>query len=186
MPDHAPDFTARYRIRYFDGMANHTQTWRYPGAGDGPELLAVATAWVAYAAALAPGLWEDYAILSASFAMKDSSIFLPTSTPDVAGVQAVTTRRKFHKAQALSFVGRTALGKRVIFYQYGYWKAVGEDDDAEDFRWTVGEEAPIHDAWQALVDAGGGIVGNDGEQVFWYPYANTGENDYWKGKVRNG
>lgn len=187
MADHAPNYTARYRVRYFTGQANHSQTWRYPGNGDGPELLGVQNAVYQYYAALQDKLWDDFAILSASYCLRGSDIFLPTSGPSVSGqVDPSVLRRAYHKANALSFPGRSALGKRAIIYQYGFTESVGDEVEADDFRLTVNEDLVINACVTALQAAASDLVANDGEAVTWYPYANIGENDYWKGKVRNG
>jgi len=187
MPDFAPDYTARYRVRYTDGTANHTQTWRYPGAGDGPELGAVSLAVLNYYTAMSPKLWDDFALLAVSYALKDSSIFLPLAVGTVVGTVAPAgLRKKMHKANALSFIGRTNGGHRVVFYQYGFVQYVGESSVTEDFRIFASEDGDIDNAIAALIAAGADLVGNDGQAVNWYPYVNVGENDYWKGKVRNG
>lgn len=185
--DFAPDYTARYRLKYNDGMANHTQTWRYPGVGDGPELGAVSAAVLNYWTAISPSLWNDTAILAVSYALKDSSTFLPLAVGTVTGgIAPAGVRKKFHKANVLSFIGRTSAGHRVVFFQYGFFTAVGEDATQDDFRIFRSERTDIDNAIAALVAAGADLVGNDGNAVSWYPYANVGENDYWKGKVRNG
>jgi len=184
--DYAPNFTARYRLKYNDGQANHTQTWRYPGTGDGPELGAVSAAVLNYYTAMAPKLWTDFAILSVSYALKDADIFIPLAVGTVVGEASTSTRKKFHKANALSFIGRTNQGHRVVFYQYGWAQYVGESDVLDDFRIFRSEDTDIDNAIAALVSAGADLVGNDGNPVSWYPYVNVGENDYWKGKVRNG
>lgn len=187
MSDHSPDFTARYRVKYFDGQATHVQTWRYPGVGDGPELVAVATAVNNYYAAIGTQLWDDFQVLAASYALKDSPIFLPTSTPGIGGaVDPSTLRKPRHKANAINFVGRTSLGTRVIVYQYGFSIAVGDDTLVDDFRLTSTENAVILTTLTALTSAGADLVGNDGAAVTWYPYANVKYNDYWKRKVQNG
>lgn len=185
--DFAPNYTARYRIKYNDGSANHTQTWRYPGVGDGPELGAVSAAVLNYYTAMADGLWDDFAFLSVSYCLKDADIFIPLAVGGFTGTVSPTgVRKKFHKANMLSFIGRTNAGHRVIFYQYGFFHAVGENSQLDDFRIFRSEEPLIDNAIAALVAAGADLVGNDGQPVNWYSYANVGENDYWKGKVRNG
>lgn len=185
--DFAPNYTARYRLKYNDGQANHTQTWRYPGVGDGPELGAVSAAVLNYYTAISAGLWNDFAILSVSYCLKDADVFIPLAVGTVTGaIDPSTDRKKFNKAQVLSFIGRTNGGHRVVFYQYGFFITIANDDVAQDYRIFASENTIISDAIAALIAAGADLVGNDGQPVNWYPYANSGENDYWKGKVRNG
>jgi len=190
VPDFAPDYTARYKITYNDGQARHTQLWRYPGVGDGPELGAVEAVIAAYYTAVENSLWTDFAVISHSYALKDSSIFLPRPAGVVTGnvdpTDVLSPRKPRNKAQAISFIGRTALGQRVIFYQYGYAYGVGDSAAANDYRLYATEDADISSSIAALTAGGADLVGSDGAAITWYPYVNSKANDYWVGKVRLG
>lgn len=188
MPDYAPNFTARLKVRYNGNGANHSATWRYPGAGDGPELGAILTAVQNFYNALLPQIYDDFQFIGNSYALRGSNIFLPTDPIAflVAPGSDSTLRLPKEKATVISFVGRTNAGLRAITYLYG--TAFGADATAvsEDFRIYVGELGTISDAVNALIAAGADIVGNDGNPINWSGYANWKFDDYWMRKVRTG
>ena len=190
MADFAPNYTARYKVVYNDGQARHTQSWRYPGVGDGPELAAVEAVISAYYTVILNSLWTDFAFISSSYALKDSDIFLPrapfTGTGNVDPADVISPRKPRNKAQAISFVGRSNLGQRAIFYQYGYAYGIGDSGAANDYRLYATEDADISNAIAALTAGGADLVASDGAAINWYPYVNTKANDYWVGKVRLG
>lgn len=186
MPDFYPAFTARYRIRYSAGQGAHTQTWRFPGVGSGPELAAAQTAISGYYDSIQPALWDDFAILNTAVALRGSDLFLPVPNLVVTGAIDSTNRKPRHKAAALSFVGRTAAGLRAVIYQYGVALATGQDAELDDFRLITGEHSDVDNAILSLISAGSTLCGNDGNTISWYSYANGKYNDYWLRKVRNG
>jgi hypothetical protein len=190
VPDFAPNYTARYKVVYNDGQARHTQSWRYPGVGDGPELAAAEAVISAYYTAILPAIWSDFAFISGSYALKDSDVFLPrspfTGTGGVDPTDILAPRRPRHKAQAISFVGRSNLGQRAIFYQYGFASGIGDSDAAQDYRMYRTEQVEVAAAIDALIGGGADLVASDGAAINWYPYANAKANDYWVGKVRLG
>lgn len=184
MSDFAPNYTARLRIRYRGGGVVHTQTWRYPGVGDGPELGSAIVGVTNFYSALAPVMWSDWSVLNVSFALRDSDIFLPTFGIAVVGAVDVVDLKPRGKASAISFVGRTQAGLRAIIYQYGYRSNIGESAECDDFRINPGEAVTIDDAVTSLIATGSDFVGNDGQPINWYSYANIKYNDYWERKVR--
>lgn len=192
MPDFAPNFTARIRVRYSALGRSHSQTWRTPAAGALDAGIGAAIVDIGnYYADIQAGLSSDFAILSTSFARENEDIFLPsvlgvTVTPGGPTVSAPQARRM--STQSLSFVGRTSAGLRAVIYQYGWLQdqLVDAVDAPDNFRLDPGEDATID---TAIADLNGVLVtlcGNDGNGITWYPYANLKFNDYWLRKARQG
>lgn len=186
MPDYAPNFTARLRVRYRAAFANHTQTWRYPGVGDGAELGSAQVSIETFYTAISTFMFSDWSVLGVSYALRGSDIFLPTAGFAVTGAIDIAGKPARIKATACSFVGRTQQGLRAIIYQYGINKGIGDDADSDDFRVNPGEDTTTDGAVAALVAAGTNLCGNDGNAINWYPYMNVKYNDYWERKVRQG
>lgn len=184
MADYGPNYTARLRVRYKGGGAIHTQTWRYPGVGDGPELGAILVAVENFYSPLQVNMWSDWTILNVSYALRDSNVFIPTFGLSVVGGVDVVDLKGRGRASAISFVGRTASGLRAIIYQYGYRSNIGESGEADDFRIYQSENSAIDGAITSLIGSGADLVGNDGLAINWYSYVNIKYNDYWTRKVR--
>jgi hypothetical protein len=186
MPDFAPNFTARLRVRYRAALAVHTQTWRYPGVGDGPELNSALTAVGNFYTALGSNMFDDWVVLGCTFATRGSDVFLPTFGIVVAGGVSIPAGNPGIKACAMSAVGRTNAGLRAVVYQYGWGSSISMSSEGNDFRILPGEDTNWDNAYAALVSAGSILCGNDGNAINWYPYANLKANDYWVRKVRQG
>lgn len=188
MPDFAPNFTARLRVRYNVSGANHSATWRYPGNGDGPELGAILVAAANFYNAMGNALYDDFQFLGNSYATRGSNIFIPTDPIafTVTPPGDSTTRRPKEKATVASFVGRTDAGLRAILYLYGTVYGSNVDSTSDDFRIFIGEDGAVNSAVNSLIASGADIVGNDGNPINWYGYANWKFDDYWLRKVRNG
>ena len=190
MPDFAPNFTSRLKVRYKANGANHSSTWRYPGVGDGPELGAILTAAGGFYNAVINMLYDDFQFLGCAYALRGSNIFIPTDplallvTPPTDN----TTRKPREKATVVSFVGRTNAGLRAIIYLYGtdFGNATVDEAGEDDFRVFLGENTAVASGINALIAAGADIVGNDGNPVNWYGYVNWKYDDYWLRKVRTG
>jgi hypothetical protein len=186
MADFAPNFTARFRVKYTSLGKTHTQIWRLSSAVDDPT--GIADKVGLYYEDLSPVLFADLTIVSADFAPADSDIFLPAPTPvfgggDVAVIGSVAT----DAALSLSFVGRSTLGGKARMFQYGTTfrnaviTAVGVD-----WKVTSAENASISAAIVRLNETSPAIVANDDSVATWYEYANIKYNDRWVRRMRRG
>jgi hypothetical protein len=193
MPDYAPNFTARIRVRYTAFGRQHSQTWRVPTAGALDANIGLGVVDIGnYYADIQGELVSDFAILSTSFARENEDIFLPSAvevTVAPAGGDAVANRIKRDGATSWSWVGRTSGGLRAIIYQYGFIGfPLSEETDAktDDFRLYGTESTFITDVTGDLNGFLDTLCGNDGLPITFYPYANLKYNDYWMRKSRQG
>jgi len=186
MPDYAPNYTFRYKIRYSTMGGTHTMQFRFPRA-TAPAGAATARLYVAaFLTELLAIMWTDWTILSASYAEADSDVFLPAPLPagiigEVNGAGNPISQR----ALSLSFVGRSVGGHRHAVYVYGLAFQPYSSAGALDFRLYGTENANIDAAANALNDAGTiQPVANDNLACNYYSYANVKYNDYWTRRVR--
>lgn len=189
MPAYAPNFTARLRVRYHAAGANHSQTWRFPAHGTlGIGLTAAKDAVQAVYDHMGNTMYDDAAIISTSYAVEDTDIFLPTSPLTLAGVIATPVDDPSIKAAAVSFVGRTSAGQPAKMFFYGVSSALRGAEESQDFRIQPLENEFIDDTIAELNGFIAGIIlcGSDANPVTWYPYANSKDMDYWVKRVRQG
>lgn len=187
MADFAPNFTARYRLRYSVLGHTHTQQWRIARdagvTGLNNMILKVAAFW----AALESNLWDDLSFLSATYAVEDSDIFLPAAVPTLPTAALTPPANPISQSiVSTGFVGRSALGQKARVFVYGF--AGGPEETAglgDDFRLTAAESANIDDAVVVLNNGSPQIVGSDDANVSWYSYANTKFNDFWLRQIRS-
>ena len=83
-------------------------------------------------------------------------------------------------AQYGDFIGRSAGGRRVRLAVFG-WKGTIEGDD---FRVTGAEDSLIADAVALLNGTDDFFLAIDATVPTWYAYANTGDNAYWRNRIR--
>jgi len=186
MPDFAPNFTARYRIRYSSLGKTHTMTWRLlAGVTDPSALIAKIGLFLAE---FNSNLYADWHILSADFALADSDVFLPAAMPtNPTGAVAVDATKLSDAAIAISFVGRTIAGGRARMFLYGtaYGAAI-RVTSGNDWKFLSSEDADVSAGIVRLNETSPAIVGNDNEVAVWYEYVNVKPNDKWVRKLRRG
>jgi hypothetical protein len=186
MPDFAPNFTPRYRVRYSSQGKSHRMQFRVARGVTDPT--GIATKVGAFLAALEDGLYADWTVLGADFALTDSDIFLPVDPPtSPSGGVSLSGITVAAAAGSISFPGRSANGLRAVIYVYGsgFNVNVGRATDA-DFRMLATESSIISDAIAALNELSPAVVGNDGATATFYPYVNMKFNDHWVRKLRQG
>ena len=187
MADFAPNFTARYRLKYTVLGRNHTMTWRV--ASDTETVTGVASKMGLFLDDMADVLYASFTITGADFAPADSDIFLPVTAPTFAGGggsegSAAATDRDI----ALSFVGRSTGGNKGRFFLYGttFGLAVRTGTVA-DWKLTSAEYPDsISDAIVRLNETSPALVANDDNPMVWYEYANIKYNDRWLRHDRRG
>lgn len=187
MPDYAPNYTARYRMRYSVGGANHTSTIRPAGSSDDPAAIAGAGAaiFTDVLTALAPMLSDDFTVLGADVAVANSDIFLPAATVPVGTGSLGTTLDAGWVPMNLSFVGRTTAGGRGLFRIFGpSVNPMASEVTQNDWRLTAAEDARVSDVVNILMLDGARLKGNDGAALIIYPYANVSAHAYWQKRRR--
>jgi hypothetical protein len=188
MADFAPNYTARYRVRYFVGGANHSTTLRCtPGSQTNAAISAIGAAvYSDVFTALGGSMSDDLAILGADVAVKDSDIFLPAEVlPVGAGSLGADLDAGFRPIN-LSFVGRSSSGGRAVFRIFGVGvNPMAASADENDYRLTIAESLPVMGVVNAL-NLATVLCANDGAPVTWYPYANININSYWQKRNRRG
>jgi hypothetical protein len=189
MPAYAPNFTPRLKVRYHAAGANHTQTWRFPQVGvAGINLAASVAAIQGVYDLLTPIMFDDWTVLDVSYANINSDVFLPTSGLTAIGTVSALGVNGTRKAQAVSFVGRSAAGGPAKIAQFGVDTGIFVDIEAADFRISPGENVTI-DGVIALLNTYASpllICANDILGITWKSYANTKPYDFWVKKVRSG
>lgn len=187
MPDFAPNYTARIKLRYSVAGATHTMQWRAPssiGAGDVPDYVAKMETFLND---LEAKLFADFVILGTTYALADSDVFLPTDSPTgIAGTVSTSGRSPSQKAWAISFVGRSANGGRAEFFLYGIALNPVTVTSPNDFRIHSTEDSDISTAIGVLDDTPPDLAANDDGLVTWYEYVNAKYNDYWTRRLRSG
>ena len=189
MPAYAPNFTPRVKVRYHAAFAGHTQLWRIPQIGVAGINLAASIAGIqAVYDLLTPIMYDDWTINDVSYADINSDVFLPTTGLTVIGTVGTAGIPPRTKAQAVSFVGRSAAGGPAKIAQFGVAMSELSDEQAFDFRISAGENVTI-DGVIALLNTYTSpllICANDILGVSWKGYANAKPYDFWVKKVRTG
>lgn len=186
MPDFAPNFTARYRIRYSSQSKSHSMMWRIAASETDPS--ALITKIGLFLDDMATSMWEDWTINSAEFAPADSDVFLPAALPTFGGGEVeLSTAVASDAAVPISFVGRSVTGGRARMFLYGTnFPSVIRSTQGLDYRITSVEAANVGDAIVRLNETSPAIVANDNGDVVWYEYVNVKANDAWVRKLRRG
>lgn len=184
MPDYAPNFTPRYKLRYSASGHVHAQLWRPPPGAVLADMATFALFVSGYYAAVAPLIWDDTVPIDASFAAENSDIFLPCPIPTIIGGNDAATRRLDQNPVTASFVGRSTAGQRWVIYQYGSIVDPTFDPTVGDYRLTAAEQVEVLDTTSFLNGESGTFVASDGVAVVVKPYINVKANDYWVRKAR--
>lgn len=184
MADYAPNFTPRYKLRYYASGHIHTQLWRPAPLDTIADAATFALFVSGYYAAMAPDLYSDTAVIDASWAEANSDIFLPCATPTITPTGGTGPAPTHQEAQALSFVGRSEAGLRWALYQYGSDYDINDASFGNNYRITASEDTVILDVVGFLNGESGTFRANDGVAVLVKPYANIKANDYWVRKTR--
>lgn len=186
MPNFAPSYTPRYRVRYSVLGRQHSLTLRV--ARNTSDFAPVAAKVGAFFTALgAASIYTGFTVLGASAALTDSDIFMPVLSPTgmPTGTATVPTNPISESTHHLSFTGRSVLGHQAVFFVYGIASGPEVAGPAVDnFRVTSLEAATISAAVAILNNNSPQLVANDGATVTWNQYANLKYNNYWVRRVR--
>jgi len=188
MADFAPNYTARYRVRYTVLGKNHKMQFRLARGTSDVGNIALKVA--AYLSALSPTLFTNFTVLGAEFAPEDSDIFLPVAPPVGFSPPALAIPGAPISEQSLawSFVGRSIGGLQCRLFLYGAGSGpenVGAPAVTfDDWRLTSVQSGIVNNAVIVLNNSSPSLVGNDNQTAVWYPYANFKYNNYWVRRTR--
>jgi hypothetical protein len=169
-------FTANYT--WSQGAAQ--MQVRYEQAGGGQAAARLVCEQIA--GLLGDDLDQDWVFTGARAQAAGSNFSVPVGAPldpTASGFDQPETQRPVF----ISFVGRSALGRRVSITVYG----VRLTPD-ESWRFERGEITNVDAVitWLQTGNPNQGIapLAIDGTQVVWYPYANVGYNAYYQRRQR--
>jgi hypothetical protein len=187
MADFAPNFTARYKMRYSTLGHTHTMQWRIARGAGATGLANMILKVAAFLNSLTASRFTDWTILSATYAPEDSDVFLAAGTPAgvAAGTAAIPAQAVSESSASMGFVGRSIAGQKARMFMYGTLFSVeGIGTAGDNFRVTGAESGAAASAIAILNSSSPSIVASDGNNAVWYNYVNLKYNDYWVRKSR--
>lgn len=186
MADFAPNFTARYRVKYTTLGRQHSMLWRI-ARGVGSTGLALMVAKVGSVLnVLVPARYTDWLVVGAEYAPEDVDFFVPAAIPTVTtGTAPIPPNPVSQSTFAISMVGRSTAGQKARMFLFG----TSFDPESllapgDNFRVSTVESPLVTSLVNSLNSGSPTIVGSDGMGVIWYSYINTKYNDHWIAKVR--
>jgi len=125
MADFAANYTYRYRVTYRSCSKIHKATFRADKAGSSDDLLEFRETVGAFFDAVSPLLANDFAILQADQAEKNSDTFLPVSVPPVTGTgNPLFPPTLGNSPRFISLTGKSGTGSASRIFIYGVSNAV--------------------------------------------------------------
>lgn len=187
MTDYAPNYTHRYRVRYFCCLKAHTVTWRWDAEAAAFNIAELQEDVGDWFDALIPLMANDFSILSAEGAARNSDVFLPNPLPTItAAVNPLNTPFKGNMPRFVSFAAKSQQGNATRQFFYGLTSSAYTElqADGNDYRFTQGEDAVIDSALLAYSNVRN-LVGSDNLPAqYVYSYANVGLNAYYQRRAR--
>lgn len=182
MTTYAPNFTPRARLKYVACGIEHTimmRAARGTAADLSPQFNSIRACFLM----LVDQLPEDFAWISAEYALTDSDVFIPRAVPAaIVGEQPVASYTLKQKCTSTNFNGRAA-GSRAALYFYGVLWGEGIGEPADNGRVTPAEQAEIG---TVATELSGQAHANSGEQAIFHQYANIKLNDHLLKLLRRG
>lgn len=183
MTTYAPNYTPRWKGRYVAAGIEHTIQVRaqrnqsaFITQALGGFVRSVFNTFVA-------NLADDFAWLSAEYALTDSDDFIPTAVPAaVVGEAAASGFNLFHRVTSTNFNGRNS-GSRAGLYLYGLQWVISVGSPAENGRVSAAEDARVSTATAICTT---NFFANSGTAAVWHDYANIKVNDHLLKLLRRG
>lgn len=171
----SPDNTQRFFLDYTVCGYPHTHLCR---AGSTVTASDAGATIAAFFAALT-SQFRLITVLGFRSAAPGTNITVPETWPGAA-TYGSGAGSPFETAQFLDFVGRGSTGHRVRASIFG----CSGTNAGGDFRITPAEVSAIGDALDVLLSDGDIYLDIDYEVPVWHEYANSGQNAYWRNKIR--
>jgi len=187
MADFAPNFTARYVVRYSTLGIEHTTQFRIARGSGATGLTNMVAKAAGFFAAIQSVMFVDWTILDAKYSAEDSSFFSPAAAPtQPTGAVALPSEEASQSILSTSFVGLSLQGQKARMFVYGL--NLGPENtgfvSADDFRVTSGDTAAVAAGVAILNNGSPNIVASDNQVVSWYAYVNTKYNDFHLRAIR--
>ena len=181
MADFAPNYTARYVIRYSVLGFEHTMQFRIGRSAGLTGLVGMTSKVTNFLATLESLMFTDWTILDAKYSAEDTSFFVPVAAPtQPAGSITIPAQFASQAILSTSFVGLSNQGHKARMFVYGL--NIGPENTAftssDDFRITGTDTADIGNAIAILNTGSPPTKANDDNDVTWYDYVNTKNNDF--------
>lgn len=188
MPDFAPNFTGRYKVRYLSNTLTHTMILRYNASvtnintGDAAALSSAMAEIAIY-------LPKDFSFLEGQYCPAGETIFQPSFTPATSANHALNgydhTLPAFDDAKSgmISLYGKSANGGSTLITVLGVdVGAIRLGPGVASWRISTGADAELQgfrDALQAMA------LHTSGNQLASFvQYFNLKYNDYWVNQLR--
>jgi len=187
VPDFAPNFTARYVVRYSVLGLEHTMQFRIGRSAGLTGLVGMTGKVTQFLEDLQALMFDDWAILDAKYSAEDTNFFVPVAAPG-APIPSVAAPAQPDSQSILStsFVGLSSQGQKARLFVYGLnlspeFTAFTTGDD---FRVLAADSSQITDAIATLNTGSPTIKASDDNDVSWYAYVNTKYNDFHLRNIR--
>ena len=187
MPDFAPNFTARYVVRYSVLGIEHTMQFRIGRSAGLTGLVGMTGKVTQFLEDLQSLMFDDWALLDAKYSAEDSNFFVPVAAPGAPiPTVAAPAQPQSQSILSTSFVGLSSQGQKARLFVYGL--SIGPENTAftssDDFRILASDTSVIADAIATLQTGSPTIKASDDNDVTWYAYVNTKYNDFHLRNVR--
>jgi len=187
VPDFAPNFTARYVVRYSVLGIEHTMQFRIGRSAGLTGLVGMTGKVTQFLEDLQSLMFDDWALLDAKYSAEDSNFFVPVAAPGAPiPTVAAPAQPQSQSILSTSFVGLSSQGQKARLFVYGL--SIGPENTAftssDDFRILASDTSVIADAIATLQTGSPTIKASDDNDVTWYAYVNTKYNDFHLRNVR--
>jgi len=187
VPDFAPNFTARYVVRYSVLGIEHTMQFRIGRSAGLTGLVGMTGKVTQFLEDLQSLMFDDWALLDAKYSAEDTNFFVPVAAPGAPiPTVAAPAQPQSQSILSTSFVGLSSQGQKARLFVYGL--SIGPENTAftssDDFRILASDTSVIADAIATLQTGSPTIKASDDNDVTWYAYVNTKYNDFHLRNVR--
>lgn len=187
MADFAPNFTARYVVRYSVLGIEHTMQFRIGRSAGLTGLVGMTGKVTQFLEDLQSFMFTDWAILDAKYSAEDTNFFVPVAAPGAPiGAITIPAQPASQSILSTSFVGLSSQGQKARLFVYGL--SIGPENTAfttsDDFRVLASDTSALADAIATLQTGSPTIKASDDNDVTWYSYVNTKYNDFHLRAVR--
>lgn len=182
MTSYAPNYTPRARLKYVACGIEHTIQMRAERGASAPLDAQIGSIRACFNL-MRPSLADDFAFISAEYALTDSDDFFPRGLPTpVAGLIPVGDFSLKQRCTSTSYNGRV-VGSRAAIYFYGiFWdQGLGTVEDN-------GRVTPLEESFVGTVatELSGQAHAGNGLQAIFHQYANIKLNDHLLKLLRRG
>lgn len=183
MADYSTVNTSRYKVHYFSNGITHTMQFR-TGNSD-PVIAGVVGFFENALAPLGPALPNDFAILKAEQAALGSTVFTPSTPPNISSWTLGGAPNKARGANFLTFGGKGIVTGALYDFQVFGWNISADDIEGDNYRYEIGESAAIDGVIDELATGATGVLTTiAGDTISWYSYVNFGVSAYWQRRIR--